>query len=287
MTGGTWDRTVCELGEGPLWHPQRKQLFWFDILGRKLLTREGGRTRQIDFDEHASAAGWIDDVTLLVATETRLLCLDVESGQREDVCVLEADNPVTRSNDGRADPWGGFWIGTMGKNAEAGAGAIYRWYDGELRRLYDSISINNATCFAPDRRHAYFTDTPTRVVMRQKLRDDDGWPDGPPKPWLDLNEEGWRPDGAVTDADGNFWSAQWGGWRVACYDPDGRFLRAVSFNAANTSCPVFGGDDLTTLFCTSAASQLGRRAASESTENGMTFAAEGVAKGLPEPRVRL
>ena len=287
MKGAVWDDTRCSLGEGPLWHPGRDQLFWFDIDQRQLHTREGDAHRTIQFDEQVSAAGWIDEARLLVASETRLMAVDVDSGGREDVCPLEADDPATRSNDGRADPWGGFWIGTMGKSAEPGAGAIYRWYLGELRRLHASITISNAICFSPDKRFAYFTDTPTGIVQRQPLDPGDGWPAGEAEPWLDLRDEGWNPDGAMTDAEGNFWNAQWGGWRVACYAPDGRFVRAVTCGASNVTCPAFGGPDLTTLFCTSALSGVSEQNLAQGTAHGATFAAAGAGIGRPEPRVIL
>ena len=277
-----FDDTACELGEGPLWHPGRNQLFWFDIIGRRLLTREDERTRSWDFDEHISAAGWVSETNLLVASETRLLLIDLETDRREDVVGLEADEPRTRSNDGRADPWGGFWIGTMGKKAEPGLGAIYRFHDGALRRLFHPITVSNAICFAPDRSCAYFADTPTGAIRRTAL-DDHGWPTGEVEDWLDLRDAPGRPDGAVTDADGNVWNAQWGGARVACYAPGGELLREVSFAAAHTTCPAFGGSDMATLFCTSA--REGRP--QPEPDDGKTFAAEGVAKGLPEPRVIL
>jgi sugar lactone lactonase YvrE len=280
-----FDDTACELGEGPLWHPGRGQLYWFDIMGRRLLTREGDRTCSWDFGEHVSAAGWVSETELLVASETRLLVMDLESDRREDVIPLEADDARTRSNDGRADPWGGFWIGTMGKGAELGLGSIYRFHRSELRRLFHPITISNAICFAPDRTYAYFADTQTKVIRRTAL-DEDGWPDGEPEDWLDLRDAPGSPDGAVTDSEGNLWNAQWGGWRVACYAPDGSFLRAVEFDAAHTSCPAFGGADMSTLYCTSAFQ--GRPRGSEGhAGDGKTYMAEDIALGLPEPRVIL
>jgi sugar lactone lactonase YvrE len=87
--------------------------------------------------------------------------------------------------------------------------------------------------------------------MRVAL-DADGWPAGEPELFLDLSADALNPDGAVIDADGTTWIAQWGASRVAAYAPDGSFLRAVEFPAPHTSCPAFGGPDLTTLFCTSA-----------------------------------
>src|SRR5690606_9274790 len=88
----------------------------------------------------------------------------------EDLVVpLEAGMPGTRSNDGRADPHGGFWIGTMGKQAEPRAGAIYRYFQGELRKLYPAMSIPNGICFARDGSTAWFADTQSRRVHSQRL----------------------------------------------------------------------------------------------------------------------
>lgn len=284
---GVYDDTACQLGEGPLWHPERGQLYWFDILGRRLHTREAGRTKTWQFDALASAAGWVDGHRLLIASERELFVFDMGTGASEPLCDLEAGNLVTRANDGRADPWGGFWIGTMGKAAEARAGAIYRWYQGELRRLYQPITISNAICFTPDRSFAYFTDTPTRIVMRQALDPATGWPKGEPFEWLDLRGEGLNPDGAVVDAEGNFWCAQWGASRVACYDADARFLGSVAFPARHTSCPAFGGDDLTTLFCTSAQQGLDPATLEAEPENGMTLVEPDAGRGQAEHRVIL
>jgi sugar lactone lactonase YvrE len=274
-----YDATPCTLGEGPLWHPERQELFWFDIIGKRL-HRKGW---QWQFDNFTSAAGWVDARTLLIADAKGLFRFDLESGTREAVAALEADRPATRSNDGRADPYGGFWIGTMGIKADPGAGAIYRYYRGELRQLFAGITIPNAICFSPDGTQAFFTDTPTRRIMRQPLSDRDGWPQGDAVPWLDLGAEGLNPDGAVIDAQGNFWNAQWGAGRVACYAPDGTFLMAVDFPAIQTSCPAFGGADLRTLFCTSAAEGL----SDDNPDQGKTCATQVDATGQKEHQVIL
>ena len=245
--------TACALGEGPLWHPERKQLFWFDILSKQLLTRTTTGAQSWSFDDHVSAAGWIHYDTLLMASENGLYRFDIPSGQRELVVPLEADNPVTRSNDGRADPWGGFWIGTMGFNAEPDAGAIYRYYRGELRQLVGEITISNAICFAPDHSCAYYTDTTDGCIMRQPLDQTHGWPLGDPQVFLDVSGEDFGADGAVVDAEGCFWNAQWGAARVARYSPSGTLLSTWPLPPSQVTCPGFGGPDLTTLFVTTAA----------------------------------
>lgn len=270
--------TRCALGEGPLWHPERGELFWFDITGRCL----HGLERSWSFDEMVSAAGWIDRDRLLIASETQLFLFALDTGTVHQLCALEAGITANRSNDGRADPQGGFWISTMGKRAEPGAGAIWRWHRGELRRMFAPLSIPNAISFAPDGRSAAFTDTPTRKVLRVGL-DATGWPRGRPEIWLDLANEALNPDGAVFDAEGRFWVAQWGAGRVAVHDPAGAFLRAVSFPAAHTSCPAFGGADLDDLYCTSAREGIAR----PGPLDGAVFRARGIARGQAEHRVVL
>ena len=136
-----FDSTPCELGEGALWHPGRQALFWFDILNQSLLSQDQDGPRQWRFPELVSAAGWVTDEVLLIAGERDLFLFELESEEIETLCLLEQDKPKNRPNDGRADPFGGFWIGTMGKKAEAKAGAIYRYYRGELRQLFGGITI--------------------------------------------------------------------------------------------------------------------------------------------------
>ncbi len=270
--------TRCELGEGAFWHPERAEFFWFDITASTLHALAQSWT----FDEMVSAAGWIDRDRMLMASETRLAVFDLRDGTLRTLCALEADTATTRSNDGRADPQGGFWIGTMSKRHQKGAGSIWRWHEGELRRLFSGISIPNAICFAPDGRSACFTDTPTRIIQRVPL-DAQGWPAGQPVPFIDLRADELNPDGAVFDAAGTLWVAQWGAGRVAAHGPDGTFLQAVTVPAPHTSCPAFGGPGLRDLYCTTA--REGRQ--NPHALDGATFCVRGIGRGQAEHRVLL
>lgn len=273
--------TACILGEGPLWHPERAQLFWFDILGKTLRTQVDGKEHAWEFDECHSAAGWVDRDTLLIASETGLYRFDIITGARDLVVAMEADNPVTRSNDGRADPWGGFWIGTMGYKFEPQAGAIYRYYKGELRKVVPDVTISNAICFAPDRSFACYVDTPVGKIMKQPLDPDTGWPIGTAEIFLDLSGEDFGVDGAVIDAEGCMWNAQWNASRVVRYGPDGQERQVIDLPTPQTTCPAFGGPDLRTLYVTSAAENVDKGAA------GQTFVIETEVQGQAEHRVLL
>ena len=272
MNARIFDQTTCQLGEGPLWHPARQELFWFDIVAKKLYRRHGDRVQDWKFGENVSAAGWLDADTLLVASASALLRFDITTGVSEVVQSLEADNPLTRSNDGRADPWGGFWIGTMGKNAEPDAGAIYRYFRGELRQLFAPLTIPNAICFSPDRQFGYFADTRQALVWRQALNPTDGWPTGAADIYLDFRGKNIHPDGAVCDSQGYFWNAQWGSARLARYAPDGAFYCEIILPTDNITCPAFGGPDLRTLYATSARQGLSADARAAQPDAGKTFA---------------
>jgi sugar lactone lactonase YvrE len=137
----------CDLGEGPLWHPIRQSLFWFDINAFKIHNWHEGKLETWVFSEPVSAAGWIDEDNLIVASASALIKLSLSTGNKDTLVKLEGDMPQNRSNDGRADPWGGFWVGTMGLKAEPNSGSIYRFYKGELRKLHQNITIPNSICF--------------------------------------------------------------------------------------------------------------------------------------------
>lgn len=277
-----YDDRICALGEGPLWHPARQQFFWFDILGRRLMSRDAQGPQEWRFDRIASAAGWVDRDRLLVATETDLSVLDLSDGSLRHVVDLEADTPETRCNDGRADRQGGFWIGTMGKQGQRRLGTIYRFYRGELRRIVDRITTTNAICFSPDGRTAYYADTPEQTIWSQPL-DGDGWPDGPRAVFLDLKETGLKPDGAVIDSEAALCVACWGAGAVVRFGPDGREMDRVRVAGRHSSCPALGGEDLRDMLVTTATEGMD----DPGPDEGLTYLVRAAAPGLPEPQVLL
>lgn len=281
-TASAYDARACFLGEGAFWHPQRRQFFWFDIIGKRLMSRDISGAREWQFAEMASAAGWIDANRLLIATETGLSVLDLRDTSPTPLTPLEAASPGTRSNDGRADRQGGFWIGTMGKQAEARAGAIYRWYRGELRKLVDAVTIPNAICFSADGRLAHYADTRESRVWTQPL-DAEGWPEGERRPYLDLALRGLNPDGAVIDASGAFCVACWGDGAVRRFDPQGHELDRIAVGGLHASCPAIGGSDMQDLLVTTARQGM----TDPDPAQGLPYLTRAPAPGLPEPKVIL
>lgn len=278
----------CKLGEGPLWHPLRSRLFWFDIPKGRLISTNpfGGQQRGWSFGEPASAAGWIDEDRLLVATASGLQDFNLTTGVWEPVAALEDDEPLTRSNDGRCGPDGSFWIGTMGSKSESELGSIYRFNNGQLNKLASHITVPNSICFSPKGDLAYFTDTPGQVIWKWEL-DSDGNPVGEKVPHIDLRDDGHFPDGSVCDAEGYLWNAQWDGWRLVRYAPDSSQDRVIEMPVSRPTCPAFGGTDLRTLYVTSASVGLSDEDLEAQPQAGQTFRIEVDVEGIPETKTNL
>lgn len=278
---------LCKLGEGPVYDPHTDTVWWFDILQSKLCEYQfqSGVSRQHDLPFAASALARVDEYRQLLFTERGLYLRDVATGDLSLHCEVEADNRLTRSNDARVHPSGAFWLGTMGWQAEQGAGAIYWYFKGELRKLYGNITISNAICFSPDGTVGYFADTALRQVMRVPLDPENGLPVGEPELFLNDFPAG-NPDGAVVDADGNFWVALWGGSQIAGYAPDGSFLRSIALPVSQPSCPAFIGKTASQMLVTSAWVGLDDTARQQKPA-GAIFIMDLPFKGRFEPDVKI
>jgi sugar lactone lactonase YvrE len=278
----------CHLGEGPSYDAATGTAWWFDILEGKLFEAHlaSGRVRIHSLGRMASALARIDAERQLIAAEDGLYIRSIADGSMTLYRPLEADNAVTRSNDARVHPSGTFWIGTMGRDAEKGAGAIYVLYRGEISLLFPGITIPNAICFSPDGGVGYFADTATNVLHRVALDPASGLPLGKPEILLQHRGVGGL-DGAVVDIDGKIWNARWGGGCVDVYSPEGEHLRSFRVPARQTSCPAFVGPGLSRLLVTSAWQGMDEAARAADPGHGHTFVLEVAARGRPEPDVKL
>ncbi len=278
---------VCELGEGPSYDPATDTLFWFDIVHGHLLEQKlsGGAVKVNELGQMASAIAVIDEGRQLIVTETGLHVRDVASGKLTLHTPLEADNAVTRSNDARVHPCGAFWVGTMGKKEEKGAGSIYWFFKGELRRLFSGITVSNSICFSQDGTIAYYTDTSTGLLMRVGCDPSTGLPSGEARVFVDHRSAKGYIDGSVLDRDGILWNACWGGAVVKAYGPDGKLVRTVEMPVTQPSCPAFVGKAADRLAVTSAWSGKDKKQRAEDPQVGMTFLLDIPVNGLFEPRV--
>ena len=278
----------CELGEGPFWHPLQERLFWFDILNRTMLSAgtDGHIVDRVVFDDTVSAAAVIDQDNLAVAQSGTLLRYNLVTDERAPIVGIDADKPSNRTNDSRVDRTGGFWIGTMGRKAEAGVGSVQRYRAGETVKLIDNIRIPNSICFSPDGRTAYFTDA-GRMIVKCALDPESGLPIGPWEDFYTMEGLG-GADGSVVDSEGYIWNARWGGGAVIRISPDGKLDQVVEVpGVTRVSCPAFGGPDYRTLYLTTARENMTPEELEREPYAGSVFALSVDVPGLPEPFIKL
>ncbi|MFK7902063.1 MAG: SMP-30/gluconolactonase/LRE family protein [Nitratireductor sp.] len=250
------DVEKCELGEGPHYDVMSDTAWWFDIVGKKLFEHnfQTGSTQTHTLPIMGSVISTINSQTQLLAMEDGLYLRDIKNSELTLLAALEAEKEHTRSNDGRVHPSGRLWIGTMGKQAQHQAGAIY-WFDGqEVRTLFEGITIPNSICFSPDGRVGYFADTGVNTIWRVSLDPLTALPISEPEVFLTGSHLplGGGFDGCITDADGVLWSAAWGAGSVTGFAPDGSVLQTIEVPAAQTTCPCFVGSELNRMIVTTA-----------------------------------
>jgi sugar lactone lactonase YvrE len=281
----------CELGEGPFYDHSTDTAWWFDILGRKLYEHSfpTGDTATHHLPRMASVIARIDGSSQLLAMEDGLYRRNGANGSLALLVSLEADDPRTRSNDGRVHPSGSLWIGTMGKSAERQAGAIY-WSDGKvIQKLFDKISIPNSICFSPDGTITCFADTVVNKVWRVATDPRTGLPSGEPELFLSGDDLplGGSFDGSVVDRDGVMWNAAWGGGSVSGFAPDGSVIKTFEVPAGQTSCPCFVGTALDRMVVTTAWEGLSRVERAADPGAGFTFVIDGNFRGVASSDFRL
>ncbi|MFT7038346.1 MAG: sugar lactone lactonase YvrE [Paracoccaceae bacterium] len=275
----------AELGEGPSYDPASDAAWWVDITGQTLLEHRfaDGSTHVHALPRMASLAARIDADRQLLAMENGLYVRTIAGGALRLLTPLEADNSVTRSNDGRVHPSGALWIGTMGKNAEKAAGAIYWARGAEVQRLFADISIPNAICFSPDGGTGFFADTARNTIWRVALDPATGLPRGAPEVFVAPGKGAGWCDGAVMDQNGVLWNAAWGGAAVNGYGPDGALVRTIPVPARQPSCPCFVGPDASRMIVTTARQGMDPAARAADPGGGLTFALPGVFDGIIDP----
>lgn len=245
------------LAESVLWRESDQTVWWTDIEARMLfclswpslaLTTFTAPQRICSFSFIAAT----DDI-LLVAFDTGMALFTPQTGQVEWLTQTVSLPAGVRMNDGRTDPWGRFWVGSMAEdeNLPRGRASLYRLGDaGGLEPTLDGIQISNGLCWSPDGRTMYFCDSPTRQILNSNYDPQTGRADSwTPYVRLDTGE----PDGAVTDANGTYWSAHWGGARVAGFDMNGSLVGEIEIPTPQPTCPALGGPNDNLLFVTSAA----------------------------------
>lgn len=250
------------LGESPFWHPSEGALYWCDIPGKRLnrFEPESGVHHDWAFDCEPCSMAPLVGGELLLAMRDGLWRFDPASGQRRLLAPPPYDPAHERFNDGKADPQGRFWVGTIYEPREPALAALYRWCDGQLDRMAGDVTVSNGLGWSPNGRTLYWSDTKAHRVQALDMDPGDGslsnrrvFAQFPVKVAdQPLETYGGRPDGAAVDSEGCYWAAMFEGQRLLRLSPDGEVLREVRLPVRCATMACFGDADLKTLYVTTA-----------------------------------
>jgi sugar lactone lactonase YvrE len=267
------DGPADELGESPFWHPGEQRLYWVDIPGRQL-HRCAGPGTPVESRALPQEPGCIAPARsggLVVALRDGIYRLRSWEAALEQLAAAQHDTAKARFNDGKADPAGRLWAGTLHEPRDAPLAGLYcldrSSPSGPVQRLekrLGGVTTANGLAFSPDGRTLYWADTPSHLIRRWDLDLADaslanerefhrfaakpaGWQPGQPG-------YGGRPDGAAIDGQGHYWSALYEGARLVRLSPEGRVVGELPLPVQCPTMPCFGGPDLRTLFVTTARS---------------------------------
>ncbi len=249
---------VAYHAEGPVWWPQDGSpvagtLRYVDMTAGRILTADGdGSVTAADVGSPVAAFFRPRaDGGAVVATEHAVCLADdaALSDLRPVVTVL--DSPEVRFNDGGCAPDGTLYGGSMRYDQASGGGVLVSVAsDTSVTTVRDGVTVSNGLDWSPDGTLAYYNDTPTRSTTIYSWDTDLGLHDGRTLFTLDDGDPAGGPDGLCVDAEGNVWTAIYGGSRVECRDPSGVLVDVVELPVTNVTACTFGGPELDRLFIT-------------------------------------
>ncbi len=273
------------VGEGVTWDARTQHVWWTDIQKSKLYKLHFKSRNLIVYDlpERLGSFGLTTDPDCLVcAFAGGFYLLWPASNERKLLASIEADIEGTRMNDGRLDPAGRFWAGTMVEDPSKAAGAkgaIYSLEDGVVERRDGGFSISNGMAWNKAGTRMYFADSPQQTIWIYDFDGAAGTIDN--RQIFAKTAKGAYPDGAIVDSNDNYWSAQWGSGAVVCYSPDGTVLDTLQTEAPQVACAAFGGPESNILFVTSATEDMSADTQARHPKSGHMFIYETDKCGNP------
>lgn len=292
MAGGADPVSVwslgAQLGEGPVWTARDRALWFVDIKGPRIhrLDPETGEQRSWDAPEPIGFLLPAEGGGFVAGLQSGLHSFETYTGAFTPLAEVEAHLPGNRLNDGVVDPSGRLWFGSMDVAERTKSGGFYCFEGGKVRPTgIAGISITNGPAVSPDGRTLYTVDTLGGMIAASAI-DDDGRL-GEARLFVRIDPKHGYPDGPTVDAEGCVWIGLYAGWEARRYSPAAELLSRVRFPVANVTKLAFGGDDLHTVYATTARQFLKPDELAEQPQAGDLFSFRADVPGVQCPLVAL
>lgn len=277
----------AHLGEGPVWSEKEGKLYWMDILSGLLMTYDPRikKNSSMDMGEHAGAVALREKGGFVAILKSGFYFIDPEKEEKTLISDPESDLTDTRFNDGKCDPSGRFWAGTLSYNLDEGAGSLYCLNsDLEVEKRLDNLTIPNGMAWNSKKDKFYFIDSPTGTIFSFDYDDASGSISNRDVVRTLESHEG-SPDGMTIDEEDALWVALYAGSKVIRIDPDsGKTLFEVHLPAPHITSCTFGGSELDELYITSARENMSGEDIEKAPLSGSLFKAKVPFKGIPASR---
>lgn len=245
----------CQLAEGPVWDSKRKTICWVDILRGEIHEHNlvDGKTQTMQVGTMVGSIAICTDGNFLAALHRGFAFVDRGSAKIGEVFTPYGHPEGNRFNDGKCDPAGRFWAGTMALAETEGAGSVFVFdQDHKIKRVMQGVSISNGMAWTADRQTLYYIDTPTQRIVAFDYNLETGAIKNK-RTAIDLQHEKGFPDGMTIDQEDNLWVAHWDGWQVTRWNPrTAKKIGAIPMPVARVTSCTFGGDQMDELFITTA-----------------------------------
>ena len=274
-----------------MWHPQQQRLYYCDIPGRKLhcFNPASGELIHWNFETEVASCAPMQGGALLLAMRDGLWRFDPASGERTLLAEPPYDPAKERFNDGKCDPQGRFWVGTIYEPRDPALASLHCFSGGKLQRKAEGITVSNGLAWSPNGRTMYWSDTKAHTIYTLDFDPASGdianrrvFASFPLKQaGQSLDSYRGRPDGAAMDVEGGYWAAMFEGQRLLRFSPEGKVVREVKLPVRCATMPCFGGADLKTLYITTARENRPAAELAEQPFAGCVLALEVDVPGLP------
>ncbi|HRN58428.1 MAG TPA: SMP-30/gluconolactonase/LRE family protein, partial [Agriterribacter sp.] len=258
------------------------KLYWVNIEGRTLhiydpLTKED---QSFLVNERVGTVVPVKSGGALVALQNGIHFINTQTGRLRFIVNPLTNNNI-RFNDGKCDPSGRFWVGSMHLAFTEGAASLYRMdTDKTVHKMLEGVTVSNGIAWTKNKKTMYYVDSHLRSIDAFDYNDADGSIVNRRKV-VALPEGDGSPDGITLDAEGKIWAALWGANAVGRFDPQtGGLLQKIEVPAPNVSSCAFGGKDLDTLYITTARGALSEAQLAAYPLSGGLFSVKPGVKGV-------
>lgn len=277
---------TAKLGEGAVWNHRSQELYWVDIIDKQLHIYNPSTKENKSYSMPSAISTVVPYSTreAIVALVDGIYKVELQTGALSVLSDVESEMTWNRFNDGKCDPNGNFWVGSMHYDQSEPLASVYKVEEnGSTTKMIDSVTVSNGIVWTKDSKIMYYIDTPTGQIVAYDF-DKESSSISNKRVVVEVSEEDGFPDGMAIDEEDMLWVGMWNGNAVAKFDPKtGKLVSKIEVPAHNVTSCAFGGKDLDILYITTSSLDMTKAEAEKYPFAGSVFKVKPGVKGVKSP----